>query len=250
VADPTRYDGLGARELQTLLAVPHVELLAQVSSTLDVAHTLAANGAPAGTVVLAEEQTAGRGREGRRWASPRGAGIWLTLLERPLGLSALSVLSLRVGLGVARALDHFTTSPVALKWPNDLYLDRAKLGGILIESRWREELPDWTAIGIGINTRTPDGAVEAAVLRPGTDRLAVLAALVPALRAAASAPGLLSAAELDEYETRDLARGRTCREPGRGVVRGISANGALLIGVGAEVIAYRSGSLVLEDGRP
>ena len=77
----------------------------EVGSTLDVAHTLAADGAAAGTVVIADAQTAGRGQRGRAWQSERGAGLWLTLIERPSDASALDVLSLRVGLALAPALD-------------------------------------------------------------------------------------------------------------------------------------------------
>src|SRR4051812_42306663 len=107
----------------------------EVGSTLDVAHELAANGAEAGTLIVANAQTAGRGRMGRTWRSEPGAGLWITLIERPGDASALEVLSLRVGLALAPALDAFTDATVQLKWPNDLYLRGRKLGGILIEAR-------------------------------------------------------------------------------------------------------------------
>jgi BirA family biotin operon repressor/biotin-[acetyl-CoA-carboxylase] ligase len=97
-----------------------VELLESTTSTLDVAHRLAADSAPAGTLVIANEQTSGRGRGGKEWQSPPGAGLWLTLVERPVDTSGLGVLSLRVGLAAAEALDRFATEPIRLKWPNDL----------------------------------------------------------------------------------------------------------------------------------
>src|ERR1700750_2411169 len=113
----------------------------EVGSTLDVAHDLASKGAEAGTVIIANAQTAGRGRMGRTWRSEPGAGIWLALIERPRDASALDVLSLRIGLALAPALDAFADGPVRLKWPNDLYVDERKLAGVLIEVRWREAQP-------------------------------------------------------------------------------------------------------------
>ena len=146
---------MNAAELATLLHLPRVELLESVGSTLDVAHELGVSGAGAGTLVVAEEQTAGRGRMGRTWRSEAGAGVWLTVIERPASAAGLEVLSLRVGMLVAPALDRFASSAVGLKWPNDLYLEGRKLGGTLIEARWREGIPDWVAIGVGINLRPP-----------------------------------------------------------------------------------------------
>jgi BirA family transcriptional regulator, biotin operon repressor / biotin---[acetyl-CoA-carboxylase] ligase len=246
-ARSARYDGQTAEELRERLSVPHVEVFESVGSTLDVAHRLAADGAPSGTVVVANEQTAGRGRVGRRWVSEPGAGIWLTLLERGVDPAAAEALALRLGIAAAPVLDDFADSPVRLKWPNDLYVGRAKLGGILLEARWRDGQVDWLAIGLGLNARVPAGVERAAALRAGVSRVAVLAALVPALRAAARERGALSARERIEYAGRDLARGRRCREPMPGLVRGITADGALVIATGARDVAVRTGSLVLED---
>jgi BirA family biotin operon repressor/biotin-[acetyl-CoA-carboxylase] ligase len=227
--------------------VPLVELFDSVPSTMDVAHRLAAEGAPPGTVVLANQQTAGRGRAGKSWASAPDAGIWLTLVERPADISGLPVLSLRAGLRAAEALDRFATEPIRLKWPNDLYVDAGKLGGILVEARWREQTLEWVAIGVGINVQPPDDVDRAGALEPGSERLEVLSELVPALRMAAAAPGPLSAAEMEEFSARDLARGRVCTEPARGRVAGISSNGELLVALADTVAPFRSGSLVLEE---
>lgn len=247
VATPdTRLDGVGAAQLARLLDLPRVELLERTTSTLDVAHRLAAEGAAAGTLVIAEEQTAGRGRAGRRWASAPGAGLWLTLIERPADASALEVLSLRLGLRAARVLDRFAASPVRLKWPNDLYVGVGKLAGILVEARWRDGRPDWTAIGFGLNVVAPTHVTPAAGLRPGTSRIEVLAELVPALRAAATARGGLGEEELQAFAERDLARGRRCSAPAAGIVRGIDARGALLV-ESDQVRACREGSLVLQE---
>jgi BirA family biotin operon repressor/biotin-[acetyl-CoA-carboxylase] ligase len=232
-----------------MLELPRVELLESTTSTLDVAHRLAAQGAPAGTLVIANEQTAGRGRGGKSWQSSRGAGLWLTLIERPDDSSGLGVLSLRAGIAAAEALDRFAPEPIRLKWPNDLYIDQGKLGGILVEARWREQAVEWVAIGVGVNMQAPKEVETAAGLEPGTDRLDVLAELVPAVLAAARATGPLDADEMEEFDARDLARGRRCIEPAVGRVTGITPNGELLVALADSVATFRSGSLVLEDAQ-
>ena len=214
-----------AGALAVLLGVPRVVCRAEVGSTMDVAHALAAEGAPAG------RQTGGRGRAGRRWSSPAGAGIWLTLLERPTDAAALGVLSLRVGLHAALALQPFADAPVTIKWPNDLQIARRKLAGVLVEARWRDAAPEWVAIGFGLNLRPPADAAlpDATGLGGAHARPAVLAALVPALRAAAAGEGLLSADELRAYALRDAVAGRLLAGPVRGRVRAVAATGELVV---------------------
>jgi BirA family biotin operon repressor/biotin-[acetyl-CoA-carboxylase] ligase len=188
-----------------------------------------------------------RGRHGRRWVSAPGSGIWLTLIERPRDPSAVRLLSLRLGLHAARVLDRYTSSPVRLKWPNDLYVGAGKLAGTLVESRWRDNRIDWVAIGFGLNVRQPAQLPGAAALVGVESRSDVLAERVPALRAAAAASGDLTETELARYAERDAARGRSCTEPARGIVRGIDAQGAIIIRTAAGDVACHSGSLVLED---
>ena len=161
--------------------------------------------------------------------------------------SGLGVLSLRAGLAAARALDRFSPEPIRLKWPNDLYVDRGKVAGILVEARWREQSPEWVAIGMGVNVRRPENVAAAAGLEPGTERLEVLAELVPAVRAAARAVAPLSEMELEEYNARDLARGKECTQPALGRVAGISRTGELLVALADSVARFRSGSLVLGE---
>ena len=230
-----------------MLDLPRVDLLESTTSTLDVAHRIAAEGAPAGTLVVANEQTAGRGRGGKSWQSSPGAGIWLTLIERPADSSGLEVLSLRVGLAAAEALDRFAPEPIRLKWPNDLYLENGKLAGILVEARWREGSVEWVAIGLGVNVSVPKEVENAAGLEPGTERLDVLGDLVPAVRVAAQAHGALDATEREEFNARDMARGKACVQPAIGRVAGITPTGELLIALADSVVPFRSGSLVLRD---
>jgi BirA family transcriptional regulator, biotin operon repressor / biotin---[acetyl-CoA-carboxylase] ligase len=238
-------DGMDAEALATALNVPRVELFGSVPSTMDEAHRLAAEGAPAGTLVIADEQTAGRGRGGKRWTSAENRGLWMTLLERPGTASGLDVLSLRLGLQAAPVLELFAGTAVQIKWPNDLYAGARKLAGVLVEARWREQAADWVAIGIGVNLVTPPELESATGLLPGIRRPVVVLALVPALRAAAAARGPLSVAELAAFERRDYAAGRRCVKPAEGIVRGITNDGALIIESADGVAHYRAGSLEL-----
>jgi BirA family transcriptional regulator, biotin operon repressor / biotin---[acetyl-CoA-carboxylase] ligase len=238
------YDGRDASTLASLLDLPRVLIFDEVASTLDVAHACGEHGELAGSLVLADAQTAGRGRMGRNWRSDRGAGIWLTLLERPASAESLGVLALRLALAVAPALDAFAGEETRLKWPNDVYVAERKLAGVLVEARWRGPRLDWIAIGVGINVRPPEG-FDGAGLTPGAQRVEVLAAIVPALRAAARATGPLTDDELARFARRDLAVGRECTEPARGLVAGIRGDGALLVDTPAGRVACHAGSLVL-----
>ncbi|MGH7626743.1 MAG: biotin--[acetyl-CoA-carboxylase] ligase [Gemmatimonadaceae bacterium] len=242
-----RYDGASAQELRERFGVPCVLLFDRVGSTLDIAHDAARSRVPAGTLILADQQTAGRGRSGSRWSSAAGAGIWLTIIERPVNREAVDVLAIRLGLRAAPVLDHWADSPIRLKWPNDLLDGRGKIGGILVESRWQDERLDWIAIGLGLNVRCPDDIAGASALRAGCSRVEILSALVPAIRAAAQAPGALTPDELAAWHARDAGRGRRCREPVAGDVVGIDRTGSLLVRVPDGVRACRSGSLVFEE---
>lgn len=242
-----RPGGLDAAALAERLALPECVLCGRVRSTMDLAHAAAERGASAGTLIVADSQEAGRGRGGKRWESLPGHGLWMTLLERPPSSRGLDVLSLRLGLFLAEALDGFSDERVRLKWPNDLYVGHRKLAGILVEARWRDQRVDWVAIGLGMNVEPPAGMAEAAGLVPGTSRLVVLERIVPVLRAAAAAEGPLTDAELSRYAVRDVASGRRIVLPASGVVVGVSAAGELVVETDAGRVACRSGSLVFAE---
>ena len=249
LTEPVRmpgFEGVSAADLAKRFGLPRVELYKRVTSTLDVAHKLAQQGAPAGTLIVAEEQTAGRGRAGRTWRSRPGTGVWLTLIERPTDASAVEVLSLRVGIHVAPLLDRFTAGSVTLKWPNDLYVGAGKLAGVLIEARWRGARPEWVAVGFGINV-VPPAELHAAAVLPDVSRLELLDAVVSGIRSASAVHGSLTGAEVRAFAQRDMSSGRRCTEPAKGVARGINAQGALLVERSGSTAAHREGSLVLED---
>jgi BirA family biotin operon repressor/biotin-[acetyl-CoA-carboxylase] ligase len=155
----TSTDPLDAAVLQQLLTTKRLgrtlHLLTHTASTNDDAKALAQGGAPEGTVVLAEHQTQGRGRQGRRFASPAGVGIYLSLLLRPrLDIACLPQLTLLVAVAAADALTEVSALPVGLKWPNDVEIDGKKVAGILTEAVIRMGQPPAVIVGIGINVNT------------------------------------------------------------------------------------------------
>ncbi len=201
---------------------------------MDVVHELGAQGAATGTAVLAGEQLEGRGSRGRTWHSPIG-GLWLSMVFHPPAAEGLEVLSLRVGMAVAEAIQARVPKPLQLKWPNDLMLEGRKVGGVLCEARWQGEALGWVAVGIGMNVRNgiPDGlgavAVSLSELVPGITVEEIADPVLAALRALDLTTGRLSLAELDRFARRDWLRGRRIREPVVGKVTGIGEDGALLV---------------------
>jgi BirA family transcriptional regulator, biotin operon repressor / biotin---[acetyl-CoA-carboxylase] ligase len=133
-----------------------VEYFAEVDSTNDIALARAAAGAPHGLVVTADMQRAGRGRQGREWFSPPGAGLYLSVIvRRDAWGDAPSLVTLAAGVAVARGLRAATGLTVELKWPNDVVIGRPwrKLAGILSESISVGSRMDAVVVGIGVNVR-------------------------------------------------------------------------------------------------
>jgi len=163
------------RGLRGSLFSHHIHHFFKTDSTNRVALDLAHAGAPEGTLVLAEEQTAGKGRAGRRWHSERAAGIYATLLLRPrLSPVQAPLLTLLAGLSVRAAVEAQTGVAPDLKWPNDLLLGGRKLGGILTEMHAEPNVIRFVIIGIGLNvnqSKFPDDlAAIATSLRAATGR--------------------------------------------------------------------------------
>jgi BirA family biotin operon repressor/biotin-[acetyl-CoA-carboxylase] ligase len=150
---------LDATVLQRLLTTKALgrtlHILSQTPSTNDEVKTLATHGALEGTVVLAEQQTKGRGRQGRSFASPAGVGIYLSLLLRPpFEPSRLPQLTLLVAVATAETLSEISALNVGLKWPNDVEIHGKKVAGILTETLIRAGEPPAVIVGIGINVNT------------------------------------------------------------------------------------------------
>jgi BirA family biotin operon repressor/biotin-[acetyl-CoA-carboxylase] ligase len=123
-----------------------------LGSTNDAVKDLALRGAPEGTIVLTEEQTAGRGRRGRFWLAPSKTNLLLSILLRP-AFSPNRVFSLTMALALAalEAIEEETGLLCMIKWPNDLYVGSRKLGGILTEFAGKDRQVDWVVLGLGLN---------------------------------------------------------------------------------------------------
>lgn len=217
--------------------VPEVEIHASIGSTNDRARGLAELGAEPWTVVIAEQQTAGRGREGRRWESPPRTGLWMSLVSPPLAPADRSFVPLRTGLAVCRAVERAAPGLRAgIKWPNDVFVAGRKAGGILCESG-----PGGLVIGIGVNVRRtafpPELAATATSLEEaaGTavERAGVARAIVDELRALFAARRGLDDV-MGELAARDVLAGRRIATAAGevGVARGIDPDGALRVEVG------------------
>jgi len=232
-------------------AAPDIIRLDAVGSTMDALHALAVSGAVAGTAVVAQSQSAGRGSRGRSWSSPLG-GLWVSVLSRPAS-AGLELVSFRTGLAVAEALGRLGAGDrIRLKWPNDLMLDERKAGGILCEARWQGASLAWIVIGLGLNVENrPPTELEASAARlrdvlPGITADALAEPVIAAVRGVDAAAGLLTDAEHARFASRDWLRGRAIEAPAAGTAAGVADDGALLVrrpdGTTAVV---RAGTIVL-----
>lgn len=228
--------------------VPALRIFRRVGSTNDVARAMAEADAPEGTLVLADEQTRGRGRRGRVWSAPAGASLSLSMILRPPTAEASRILTLRLGLAAARALEQTTLvghhdSPVRveLKWPNDLRLAGRKVGGILCEGTIVNERVSHVIAGIGLNLRQPadgwpveieDRAISLAEAAPGVDVARLVEGIAAEWGAVARHPAeALSESERSQFDARDALRGReiTVDERPAGIAEGVSAEGCLRV---------------------
>lgn len=221
-------------------------------STNDRARELAEAGAPWGTLVTADEQSAGRGRHGRRWTAPAGAALLCSAILRPLNLSH-SLLPLAVPLAVCEAAESLAPVVCLVKWPNDVWLRERKLAGALIEAR----PPEWAVIGIGLNLAIPDEGFPgdlrwpATSLGHGVGADQALAALRVALGRWLEAP---VADVVAGFERRDALRGREVAWQGAGGAggggagraAGIDDRGNLVVEVeGGDRVALGAGEVQL-----
>jgi BirA family transcriptional regulator, biotin operon repressor / biotin---[acetyl-CoA-carboxylase] ligase len=239
--------------------------LSQTGSTNDVAAHLAESGAAEGTTVIAEAQTSGRGRYGRAWYSPAGAGLYVSIVLRPSSDHALTdranpvgLLTLACGVALVEGIRNATGLPVEIKWPNDVVIGRRKLGGILAEAAAQAGALQFITLGFGVNLsvaaypaelssratsleaetgRTPDRAlILAEVLASIAERYADLRvgrfdAILTAWRRLAPS---LPAASVEWDSPGGLLRGRA---------EGIDAEGALLVRIGDRVERVIAGGI-------
>ncbi|HYF11521.1 MAG TPA: biotin--[acetyl-CoA-carboxylase] ligase [Actinomycetota bacterium] len=201
-------------------------------STHRTAMGLATAGAPAWTLVGAGHQTAGRGRAGRTWVDRPGAAVMLSLVLRPtLAADRLGVVSLAAGITMADAVGEAGGPEVRCKWPNDLLVDGAKVGGILATSGVDREASPYVVLGIGVNLEPPDGVAGAAGIGH-VDEEVLVAAFVARL---ASLLDEEPDAIVDAWRVRSDTLGRRVEATTvegvdvRGVAADVDATGALLV---------------------
>jgi BirA family biotin operon repressor/biotin-[acetyl-CoA-carboxylase] ligase len=239
-----------------------VDALDECDSTSSELARRAELGAPAGTVVVADRQTAGRGRRGRTWLSAPEASLTFSLLWRFTGPAwQLAGLSLAVGVALARALDNLGARGVHLKWPNDVLLERngdfAKLAGILVELA-SDRRGTQAIIGIGLNLRPPAEALSqpaaglTEAMTQQADRHVVLAGILAALGDVLTAFAVDGFAGLKtEWGRRNAWQGLAVHiladdtEPLAGICLGADDDGALLLETPTGIQRILSGDLSL-----
>ncbi len=258
---------LSANAITSRLDSPTKHLIAklEIFDQLDSTNTYLMNHArksnASGHICLAEYQSSGKGRRGRTWVSPFAGNIYLSILWRfQLGLSALGGLSLVVGVAVVRALKKLGISGVGLKWPNDIYWQDKKLGGILIEVIGESEGPCSAVIGLGLNVYLPLNTT-ASIQQPWIDLEQILGEipidrnqltatllneLIPILELF-STENLPS--YLEEWRSYDCMLNKAVtfhlpKQTLKGVVKGINQDGLLLLTTEqGEIRTFASGEL-------
>lgn len=152
----------------------------EVDSTNRLARDLANSGAVEGTLVVAESQTAGRGRKGRKWFSPPGQGIYVSLILRPRFQPVEAPkMTLLAGVALAETLIPIVPSRVTIKWPNDVLAGGKKVAGILIEIGTEIDAIDYMVVGVGLNVNTPPGRFPADLRKRATSLAAEVGRPVP-----------------------------------------------------------------------
>jgi BirA family transcriptional regulator, biotin operon repressor / biotin---[acetyl-CoA-carboxylase] ligase len=265
---PVACEPLDGEKIREALAsavsrrVRRIEAVWSLGSTNAVLLERAGPPPGAADVLLAEHQTAGRGRQGRSWLASPGAALCLSLAwsfaQVPRDLGALG---LAVGVWILRALERRTATPIRLKWPNDLTVEDRKLAGILIEMRAESGGPTRVVIGVGINLAL-GAAVVAEITAAGTRATDLKSAGAdPTPRNAISAElvaGLVRGLErfereglrpwLEQWKAADSLHGRLVSVRGatartRGVARGIDASGALVLETREGIRRFVSGEV-------
>ena len=247
-------------------ALVEVHVFDSVGSTNDAVMDLGPLPRGKTRALLAEEQTLGRGRRGRQWQSPRGANLYCSIAWQFAGpLTALGGLSLAVGADIADAVAVGYGVELDLKWPNDLYYQGRKLGGILVELKGEGQASHQCVIGMGVNVRMPD-ALGAGIDKPWVDFSSIIGAEadrndLAAVILSRVVPGLFRFAReglapwLPIWSERDFLRGRSIvvdgQPPIAGIAGGIDASGALLVDTLAGRVAVAGGEAsLIEIGEP
>jgi BirA family biotin operon repressor/biotin-[acetyl-CoA-carboxylase] ligase len=230
-----------------MIGLPHVHHRV-TDSTNERAKQLVAAGAPHGTLVTADEQSAGRGRQGRVWTAEPGHALLMSLVVRGL-IKGDALLPLAAAVAVCEACEATARVSCGIKWPNDVWIDGRKVCGTLIEGRPQE---GWAVLGIGVNVSTPTFPRELAetatslalAAPPAPPREAVLEALLSSLDRLLSAP---AAEVLVAWRERDALLGAPVAwNGGRGRAAGITDAGALRVETDAGIVELDAGEVHLQ----
>lgn len=209
-------------------------------STNDNALLAARSGAPHGSLFVADEQTAGRGRRGHTWLAAPGENLLFSVLLRPeLELAQVSALTLAIGLALRDAVTPLIADKTQLKWPNDLYVNGKKLAGVLVESQLQGERLQAVVVGVGLNVATREFPAEIATRATSLallgatslDREVLLQSVLEAIALRLQTYQRAGVAGiLDELNAADALRGKLLKvDSQRGVGRGLDAQGRLLL---------------------
>jgi BirA family biotin operon repressor/biotin-[acetyl-CoA-carboxylase] ligase len=255
------WEGQPVAHWQKAWRVPRLVVLSQTTSTNDDARVLADEGAPAGTVIIADWQSAGRGRSGRTWEAEPGQSLLLSMLLRPRdalqSAHLLGTIPVRVGLAAVQALNDVGV-PAQWKWPNDVMVSGRKLGGILCESvlsardacivagvgmNVAQSVEDWTD-----EVRERAGSIHQ--IRPSVQRADLAGALLARMLPLATEPlRAFSTEEMPMVASHDALQGKEVLVDGipRGIAAGIAPDGALLLRDEAGLHVLRTGTVRLRE---
>jgi len=254
-----------ARDLNTRILAHRIVYYERIGSTNDVARQLADAGEPEGTLVIADEQSAGRGRLGRVWCAPARSSLLMSLVLRPaLPPFAAPRVTMAIALGAVEAIRAMTGLPAQIKWPNDLQIRGKKFAGILAESGIVGEQLEYVIVGIGINVNfdptqvsgIPADATSLAMeLRRAVPRAPLAQAI---LRASEAQYARLRAGEnlRDAYKERLVTLGQFIRaQTPHGTVighaRDVDENGALILQrADGTLVHLQAGDITLADNQP
>lgn len=235
----------------------HYSPVTQSTNTDAIAE--ARSGAPHGSVYLADEQLAGRGRGGHQWQSVAGEGLYVSVLLRPqIPAMRLPLLPLAAGLAAAGAIKSVTGLSVDLRWPNDLLLGPRKAGGILVEAHTETDRVGFAVVGIGINVHQREFSAGLATPATSLDlesarrisRQRLLVSLLESLEREAAClqdPTATETIALRIEEDSTWVRGRQVEVHGpqacTGVTTGLDANGFLLVRTDEGLVTVRTGGM-------
>lgn len=237
------------------------ESVALTPSTNDLARARARDGAPHGTLIVADAQSAGRGRAGRTWQSPPGTNLYVSFIVRPkLRPSEAPRLSLVAGLAVADVVDVLLGAPRSrVKWPNDVRVDSRKIAGVLVEAALRADSLAWAVVGIGLNVNAspPEPvrhlatSLETLVGKP-LSRPSVLASLCLSLEARLTTLAHGFSPLREELRTRCETLGQTIFLPDQkleGLAEDLDDDGALVVRLptGERLSVYAGDALSVSD---